>query len=148
MLCCVRRNCAHPASGHKQTISCFAPQQGDDCKRQLAILFSFLEDNQPTEQIKGLLGEVDNGEVNSMVLTDPGGGYTGNVPKVWCSRRRCCCCLLGLAVVLMVMLAMRVGGVMMLMAHADDDGGDASCVFCSWTRLMVVRSYRVVMLSI
>lgn len=59
-------------------------QQGDDCKKQLAILFSFLEEYQPTEAIKGLLGEVDNGQVNSMVLTDPGGGYTGNAPRVCC----------------------------------------------------------------
>lgn len=29
-----------------------------------------------------LLGEVDNGQVNNIVVTDPGGGYTGNVPKV------------------------------------------------------------------
>ncbi|CAN0540663.1 unnamed protein product, partial [Scytosiphon promiscuus] len=61
--------------------------QGEDCKRQLAIMFSFLTEDQPTEQIKGLLGEVDNGQVSSMVVTDPGGGYTGAVPKV-----RCYCC--------------------------------------------------------
>ncbi|CAM9373029.1 unnamed protein product, partial [Laminaria digitata] len=60
--------------------------QGEDCKRQLAIMFSFLEEDQPTEQIKGLLGEVDNGQVSSMVITDPGGGYTGAVPKVIVSR--------------------------------------------------------------
>ncbi|CAN0017890.1 unnamed protein product, partial [Hapterophycus canaliculatus] len=54
--------------------------QGEDCKRQLAILFSFLEEEQPTESIKKLLGEVDNGQVNSMIVTDPGGGYTGNTP--------------------------------------------------------------------
>lgn len=56
--------------------------QGEDCKRQLAILFSFLEEGQPSEQIEGLLGEVDNGGVSSLVITDPGGGYTGAVPKV------------------------------------------------------------------
>ena len=49
-------------------------------------MFSFLEEDQPTEQIKVLLGEVDNGQVSSMVITDPGGGYTGAVPKVSCAR--------------------------------------------------------------
>lgn len=56
--------------------------QGEECKRQLAILFSFIEESQPTESIEVLLGEVDNGQVNNIVVTDPGGGYTGNVPKV------------------------------------------------------------------
>ncbi|CAN0081634.1 unnamed protein product [Ectocarpus sp. 6 AP-2014] len=56
--------------------------QGEECKRQLAILFSFMEESQPTESIELLLGEVDNGQVNNIVVTDPGGGYTGKVPKV------------------------------------------------------------------
>ncbi|CAM9782509.1 unnamed protein product, partial [Ectocarpus fasciculatus] len=56
--------------------------QGEECKRQLAILFSFIEESQPTESIEVLLGEVDNGQVNNIVVTDPGGGYTGSVPKV------------------------------------------------------------------
>ncbi|CAM9631969.1 unnamed protein product, partial [Ectocarpus sp. 4 AP-2014] len=56
--------------------------QGEECKRQLAILFSFIEESQPTESIELLLGEVDNGQVNNIVVTDPGGGYTGKVPKV------------------------------------------------------------------
>jgi len=71
-----------------------ALNQGEDCKRQLAILFSFLEEDQPTESIKVLLGEIDNGQVNSLVLTDPGGGYTGNVPKVGTdvvATMYCCC---------------------------------------------------------
>lgn len=56
--------------------------QGEECKRQLAILFSFMDESQPTESIEVLLGEVDNGQVNNIVVTDPGGGYTGKVPKV------------------------------------------------------------------
>lgn len=56
--------------------------QGEECKRQLAILFSFMEENQPSELIEGLLGDVDNGRVSSLIVTDPGGGYTGSVPKV------------------------------------------------------------------
>lgn len=62
--------------------------QGYDCKRQLAILFSFLEEGQPSELIEGLLGEIDNGQVSSLVVTDPGGGYTGAVPKVLGATRR------------------------------------------------------------
>ena len=56
--------------------------QSEDCKRQVAILFSFLEEDQPTELMERLLGQLDNGQVSSLIITDPGGGYTGNIPKV------------------------------------------------------------------
>lgn len=39
--------------------------------------------------MKGLLGQVDNGQVSSLVITDPGGGYTGAIPKVLIRRRLC-----------------------------------------------------------
>lgn len=67
--------------------------QGQECKRQLAILFSFLQENQPTDLIEGLLGDVDNGQVLSLVVADPGGGYTGSVPKVRALTLGCCPCL-------------------------------------------------------
>lgn len=57
-------------------------RQGEECKRQLAILFSFIDENQPSELIEGLLGDVDNGQVSSLVIADPGGGYSGNIPRV------------------------------------------------------------------
>lgn len=61
--------------------------QGQECKRQLAILFSFLEEDQPSDLIEGILGDVDNGQVSSLVIADPGGGYTGSVPEVKTPKR-------------------------------------------------------------
>jgi hypothetical protein len=69
-----------------------------ECKRQLAILFSLISDPklQPTREIKGILGEADNGTVSKIELTGllengdnyrwsgrRGGGYSVyDLPKV------------------------------------------------------------------
>jgi hypothetical protein len=52
-------------------------------RRQIALLFSLMENNQPVELIKRLIAETDNGSVLSYTVTYGGSGYTaGNPPAV------------------------------------------------------------------
>ncbi|GKY96845.1 hypothetical protein MPSEU_000643600 [Mayamaea pseudoterrestris] len=46
-----------------------------EARRQIALLFGLLEENQPVEDITKLLAAIDNGSITSVRIVDPGSGY-------------------------------------------------------------------------
>eukprot|EP00815_Leptocylindrus_aporus_P000527 CAMPEP_0116067676 /NCGR_PEP_ID=MMETSP0322-20121206/11191_1 /TAXON_ID=163516 /ORGANISM="Leptocylindrus danicus var. apora, Strain B651" /LENGTH=976 /DNA_ID=CAMNT_0003554609 /DNA_START=139 /DNA_END=3066 /DNA_ORIENTATION=- len=46
-----------------------------EARRQLALLFALLEDNQPVEQLTKLLAAIDNGSIEFVVVNNGGEGY-------------------------------------------------------------------------
>lgn len=46
-----------------------------EARRQIALLFGLMTQNQPVEEITALLAAVDNAAVTKVVVTDPGAGY-------------------------------------------------------------------------
>lgn len=55
-----------------------------EAKRQIALLFGLLDTYQPTDMITKLLADIDNGQVKSVEILNPGGGYAPGYgpPKV------------------------------------------------------------------
>mmetsp|Transcript_21587 Transcript_21587/g.53412 ORF Transcript_21587/g.53412 Transcript_21587/m.53412 type:complete len:973 (+) Transcript_21587:67-2985(+) len=46
-----------------------------EARRQIALLFGLMENNQPVEEINKLLAAIDNGSIKSVVIDDGGSGY-------------------------------------------------------------------------
>lgn len=46
-----------------------------EARRQIALLFGLMENNQPVEDINKLLAAIDNGSIKSVVIEDGGSGY-------------------------------------------------------------------------
>ena len=46
-----------------------------EARRQIALLFGLMEQNQPVEEITRVLAAIDNGSVTKVDLVDPGSGY-------------------------------------------------------------------------
>lgn len=46
-----------------------------EARRQIALLFAFLESTQPVEALNKLLASIDNGSIASVTIEDGGGGY-------------------------------------------------------------------------
>lgn len=47
----------------------------NEARRQIALLFGLMEKNQPVEELTKLLAAVDGGRIESVEISDPGGGY-------------------------------------------------------------------------